>query len=105
MFAVGGTPTGARVLPMQRIAIKLTITSNLPWAANLTALTLNPQHGFRLDPATGQGVNVFPISLAPGATASAVVFVTSKSSGRSTSRSNMLRGGNAQGMLPGCNSQ
>ena len=84
---------------MRRIAIKLTLTSNLPWTAMLTALTLNPQHGFRPDPLGGFSGGFCPLSLAPGATASAVLFVTSKG-GKSASRSNLLRGGAGQGVGP-----
>ena len=90
--------TTARELPNRRLAIQLTLTSNLPWAATLTALTLTPQHGFRLDPANGSTGNLCPLTLNPGATASAVLFVTSKTGGRSVSSRNMLRGGAGQGM-------
>lgn len=82
---------------MKRMAIQLTVTSNLPWAATLTAITLTPQHGFRLDPPNGPIGNPCPLILNPGSTASAVMFVTSKLGGRSVSRSNMLRGGVGQG--------
>lgn len=93
--------TTARELPNKRMAIQLTVTSNLPWAATLTALTLHPQHGFRLDPPGGPAGNLCPLVLTPGATASSVMFVTSKSGGRSASRSNMMRGGAGQGKKPG----
>ncbi|KAA6429143.1 MAG: peroxiredoxin 6 [Trebouxia sp. A1-2] len=88
--------TTARELPNKRMAIQLTVTSNLPWAATLTALTLTPQHGFRLDPPNGPTGNLCPVVLTPGATASAIMFVTSRMGGRSASRSNMLRGGAGQ---------
>lgn len=91
--------TTARELPNKRMAIQLTVTSNLPWAATLTALTLTPQYGFRLDPVDGPMGNLCPVVLTPGATASAIMFVTSKLGGRSASRSNMLRGGAGQGTL------
>ena len=91
--------TTARELPNKRMAIQLTVTSNLPWAATLTALTLTPQHGFRLDPPDGPMGNLCPAVLTPGATASAIMFVTSKTGGRSASRSNVLRGGAGQGTL------
>lgn len=93
--------TTARELPMKRVAIQLTIASNLPWPVTLTALTLEPQHGFRLDPAMGLAKPLCPLTLSPSSTASAVLFV-SKSGGRSASRANMLRGGAGQGKGPQC---
>lgn len=84
---------------MKRMAIQLTIASNLPWPVTLTALTLTPQHGFRLDPPPGSATPLWPLTLAPSSTASAVLFVSTKPGGRSASRANMLRGGVGQGIL------
>ena len=83
---------------MKRMAIQLTIVSTLPWPVTLTALTLTPQHGFRLDPIPGPANPLCPLTLTPSSTASAVLFVSTKPGGRSASRANMLRGGAGQGM-------
>ena len=82
---------------MKRVAIQLTIASNLPWPVTLTALTLTPQHGFRLDPSMGLVKPLCPLTLNPSSTASALLFVSTKSGGRSASRGNMLRGSAGQG--------
>ena len=84
--------TTARELPMKRMAIQLTITSNLPWPVTLTALTLTPQHGLRIDTAPGCSSLLYPLMLNPASTASAVLFVSTKTGGRSASRGNLLRG-------------
>lgn len=89
--------TTARELPMKRVAIQVTIASNLPWPVTLTALTLAPQHGFRLDPSMGLATPLCPLTLHPSSTASALLFVSAKSGGRSASRGHMLRGGAGQG--------
>lgn len=89
--------TTARELPMKRVAIQVTIASNLPWPVILTALTLAPQHGFRLDPSMGLVNPLCPLTLPPSSTASALLFVSTKSGGRSASRGHMLRGGAGQG--------
>ena len=83
---------------MKRVAIQLTISSNLPWPVTLTALALTPQHGFRLDPSMGLVKPLCPLVLNPSSSASALLFVGMKSGGRSASRGNMLRGGAGQGM-------
>lgn len=82
---------------MKRVAIQVTIASNLPWPVTLTALTLAPQHGFRLDPSMGHVKSLCPLTLHPSSTASALLFVSTKSGGRSASRGNMLHGGAGQG--------
>lgn len=102
-FAACRIHTTARELPMKRVAIQLTIASNLPWPVTLTTLTLTPQHGFRLDPPSGLVKSLCPLILNPSSTASALLFVSSKPGGRSASRGNMLRGGAGQGTeLPLC---
>ena len=82
---------------MKRVALQLTIASNLPWPVTLTALTLTPQHGFRLDPPMGFAKPLCPLTLNPFSTASAVLFVSTKPGGRSMSRGNMHRAGAGQG--------
>ena len=102
-FAACRIHTTARELPMKRVAIQLTIASNLPWPVTLTTLTLTPQHGFRLDPPSGLVKSLCPLILNPSSTASALLFVSTKPGGRSASRRNMLRGGAGQGTeLPLC---
>ena len=83
---------------MKRVAIQLTISSNLPWPVTLTALTLMPQHGFRLDSSMGLVNPLCPLTLNPSSTASALLFVSMKPGGRSASRGNMLHGGAGKGM-------
>lgn len=87
--------TTAQELPIKRIALQVTITSCLQHPSIISALNLNPQHGFRLDPpAHTPSQPLIPLHLSPGgAAASAIFFLTSKPAGRSASRSNMLRGG------------
>lgn len=84
--------TTAQELPMKRVALQVSITSCLPHPATLTTLNLAPQHGFRLD-ASAPTPPLLPLHLSPGSAASAVFFLTNKPIGRSSSRSNLLRGG------------
>lgn len=80
---------------MKRIVLQISIISCLSHASTITALTLNPQHGFRLDTSTPNPLkSLLPLHMSPGgAAASAIFFLTNKPLGRSASRSNLLRGG------------